>query len=442
MRRRHRRRGDGSVTVVTQYFPPERGAAQVRLGSIVAEIDRRGRRVEVVTALPNYPLGRIFPGWSRRPLQVATEGRVRVHRVWVWAAMGSGISRMANYLSFGAMSLLGLGSAPRTEWVVIEYPTLFGALPALVVARLRGQRTTVIVADLWVDAIVELGALPDGRLLALMRRLERQLLRRADLVTAVTEGVQDAVVAKGVDPQRLAWLPNGADTVMFSPGAEDAELRAELGVAAHEHLFLYAGTHGYVHGLQVVLDAAALLADEPVRFVLVGDGSEKASLVAQAQARGLDNIRFLAPVAPEEVARMLRVATAGLATVRAGDLYRSVRSAKMLPTMSSGRPVIYSGDDEGARLVASVGAGLVTDPGDGADLAAAIRRLVASPQECAELGAAGRGWVVEHASWQRLVGDWLERLDRFDPRSPSATPAPAGGTAGGTSAGTSAGADG
>ena len=411
-----------SFTLVTQYYPPERGAAQVRLGSIVRQLARRGHRVEVVTALPNYPIGRIFPGWSHRPMQVGEEGGTRIRRMWIWAAMGSGPGRVANYLSFGAMSLVGLGSARRADWVIVEYPTLFGALPAVVLASLRGQRVVVIVADLWVDSIVEIGTISDGRVIRVLRRAERWMLRRADVVTAVTEGVRDAVEAKGVDPRRLAWLPNGADTEMFAPGPEDPSVRAELGLVEGEHLFLYAGTHGYVHGLEVVLDAAELLSDAPVRFVLVGDGSEKSALQRQATERGLTNVTFLSPVAPEEVARLLRSSTAGLATVRAGDVYKTVRSAKMFPTMSSGLPVVYSGDDEGARLVATVGAGLVTAPEDGAALAAAMRELVDAPELRARMGATGREWVQANASWEQLVGRWLDRLAELGSDMPPGRP--------------------
>ncbi len=403
------------ITLVTQYFPPERGAAQVRLGSIVADLVARGQRVDVVTALPNYPLGRIFDGWSHRPLQSGDEGGATVRRVWVWAAMGSGVARIVNYLSFGAMSLLGLATAHRSKWVVVEYPTLFGAMPAVIVARARRQAVAVIVADLWIDSIVEIGTLPDGWLVGLLRRAERWMLRRADAVTAVTEGVRDALVAKGVDPGRLAWLPNGADTVMFSPGDGDPALRARLGLSEGEHMVLYAGTHGYVHGLDVVLDAARLLEDDPIRFVLVGDGSEKEALRARAEQMGLRNVEFLDPVAPEEVAALLRCATVGLATVREGDVYRTIRSAKALPTMASGRPVIYSGDDEGSRLVASIGSGRVTAPGNAEELASAVRELVADPQLCSELGAAGRAWIVDHASWHHLVGVWVDRLAELDP---------------------------
>ena len=102
--------------VVTQYFRPERGAAQVRLGAIVDQLRAAGHWVEVVTALPSYPLGRVFPGWRRRAVQRSVEHDTPVTRVWVWAAMGNGIGRVLNYLSFGAMSVVGLLRSPRSRW--------------------------------------------------------------------------------------------------------------------------------------------------------------------------------------------------------------------------------------------------------------------------------------------------------------------------------------
>ncbi len=272
----------------------------------------------------------------------------------------------------------------------------------------------IIVADLWVDSIVEIGTLSEGALIGLLRRVERWMLRRADVVTAVTEGVRDALIDKGVASDRLAWLPNGADTTMFAPGDADPELRDRLTPSDEDHLFLYAGTHGYVHGFDVVLDAAQLLADVPVRIVLVGDGSEKAGLQERARQFGIDNVVFLDPVAPEEVAAMLRCATAALASVRAGDVYRTIRSAKAIPAMASAVPVLYSGDDEGSRLVAAVGAGRSTAPGDPRALADAIRTSWPATPSCVRRSwAAGREWVLEHASWHHLVGrgwcNWTAR---------------------------------
>ncbi len=409
-----KRAGAASFLFVTQYFPPERGAAQVRLGSVTRELQRRGHDVEVLTAIPNYPTGRFFDGWSRRPWQRRNEDGIRVVRLWIWPAMGSGLGRVANYLSFGLASIVGLLGARSATWTVVEYPTLFGAVPAVAWCRLRRRKVVVNVADLWVDASVAVGALPDGRLVEVLRRIERWMLQQADAVNAVTEGVREALVEKGVDPQRLCWLPNGADVDLFAPGPPEPADTAALRLGEDEYLFIYAGTHGYVHGLDVVLDAAEALDGEPVRFLLVGGGSEKDRLVADAARRGLRSVAFWDPVAPERVADLLRLASGGIACTRAGELYQSIRSAKMLPMMASGRPVLYSGDDEGARLVAAHGAGIATPAGDAGALADAVRRIVADPEVGAAMGARGRAYVVEHSSWQAVVGRWLDDLAAVD----------------------------
>jgi glycosyltransferase involved in cell wall biosynthesis len=241
------------------------------------------------------------------------------------------------------------------------------------------------------------------------------MLRGATAVTAVTEGVREALIDKGVDPARICWLPNGADTEQFSPGPVDPAVDAELGLEPGEHLILYAGTQGYVHGLEVVLDAAEELRDLPIRFALVGGGSEQPALREAAEARRLAKVSFHDPVAPDDVARYLRRATAGLASVRDLELFRSVRSAKMFPTMATAKPVIYAGNDEGAALVRESGAGITTAPGDGAALAAAIRRVIADPDEAEALGAAGRRWIEEEGSWRVLIERWLADLGRVAP---------------------------
>ncbi|MCB1040027.1 MAG: glycosyltransferase family 4 protein [Acidimicrobiales bacterium] len=406
----------GSFLIVTQYYAPERGAAQVRLGALAKQLQRRGARTEVLTALPNYPLGRIFDGWSRRPVQRVDEDGVRVVRVWIFASMGSGVMRMVNYASFGLMSLLGLAWTRPADWTIVEYPTLFGALPVATWARLRGRKVVVNVADLWVDAIVELGALRDGVAVRILRRVEAWMLRRATAVTAVTDGLRDALIAKGVDPARICTMTNGADTELFSPGAPDPAVDRELGLSPDEHLFLYAGTQGYVHGLEPFLDAAEALRDDPVRIVFVGGGSERPALEAAARSRGLANVAFHDPVPPEEIARYVRRATIGLASIRELELFKSVRSAKIFPVMACAKPVIYAGDDEGAALVRETGAGLVVAHGDVPGFVAAVRRLVADPDEARTMGEAGLRWIEDEGSWRAILERWLADLDGVAPR--------------------------
>src|SRR4030095_13771855 len=93
--------------ILTQYYPPEIGAPQIRLRSVVRELRRNGIEVEVLTALPNYPTGRIFAGYDRCLKMTETIDHVRVTRTWIYAGTGkSAHVRLANYLSFTLTALV------------------------------------------------------------------------------------------------------------------------------------------------------------------------------------------------------------------------------------------------------------------------------------------------------------------------------------------------
>ena len=121
--------------ILTQYFHPEIGASQTRLAAIAHELMALGHEIEVVTALPNYPTGKIFQEYRHRWYVSEKWDEISVHRVWVYASSGAGVKRMANYVSFLATSLLGLYSACKPDWIFVESPP-----PTLALSGLRASR--------------------------------------------------------------------------------------------------------------------------------------------------------------------------------------------------------------------------------------------------------------------------------------------------------------
>jgi glycosyltransferase involved in cell wall biosynthesis len=174
-------------------------------------------------------------------------------------------------------------------------------------------------------------------------------------------------------------------------------------------MFLYLGTHGYVHGLDVILDAAKLTAGR-AQFALVGDGSDKQRLVRKAHEMNLQNVVFADPVPMLEASRVLSACRAALVTVRASEMSKRIRSAKMFPAMASAKPVIYCADDEGASLVSAADCGIVVPPGDGESLAKAILALADDPEEARRLGAKGRAVVERDYQWSGIVERWLAEM--------------------------------
>lgn len=372
-----------------------------------------GNDVEVVTGLPNYPRGRFFPGYERCFYRREVRQGVIIHRVWLYPATGGGVERALNYLSFTLMSLFGLLHASRPDYIFVESPPLFLSIPAHIAGTFWGVPFIFNVSDMWPDVIVEGGFSKEGRLIRWMRRLESWSYRKAAYVNAVTEGVRSALLTeKAVPADKLLFLPNGADTVLFQPRLPDEALKASLGLEGKK-VIIWIGTIGFAHGLDQVLRVAKMLQGvTDVHFLFVGDGSAKASLMQLRQDLQLHNVSFHDPVPLEQLPPFLSIAEAGLASLISIPLYDGARPSKLFPVLASGKPLIFVGKGEGARLVQEANAGLVIPPGDLENLAEAILRLTQDRQLAHEYGQNGCQFIRSRMQWSHLIANWIDSLAR------------------------------
>ncbi len=399
---------------LTQYFAPEASAAPIRLAAIIRQLRRLGHDVEVVTGMPNYPVGRIFDGYRGKFYTCEIWEGVRVHRVWLYAAVGKGWRRYLNYLTFTLLSFFGLMRAAKPDCLFVESPPLSLSMPGFFYSRLRNVPFVFYVADLWPDAVRDnLELDKEGVALKFARALELWSYRKADYVCAVTEGILSELQSRRVPQRKLLFLPNGVDLEQFAPMPPDDRLRQELGLQGKE-IVLYAGTHGYAHGVERILQAARVLQERrpECHFVFVGDGSAKPMLIREAKKLGIHNVSFLDPVPPEKVGSLFSIALCGLVSLNESSISQHTRPVKSLTAMSCGRPVVYIGPGEGGRLVKNANAGLVLERGEPDAIADAICRLAGDPVLAASLGRNGRKFVEEYLPWPLLVRRWLHDLTR------------------------------
>ncbi|MBN1628629.1 MAG: glycosyltransferase family 4 protein [Thermoleophilia bacterium] len=376
------------IGILTQYYPPEMGAPQARLSYLARRLRERGHEVVVLTAMPHYPRGRVFPGYGGLRRQEELEG-VRVTRTYVYAATGVGAARLLNYTSFAASSLfLGTPTLPRLDYLVTECPPLFVGPSGYLISRFRRARWIFNVSDLWVDSALRLGVLHEGLTLRAARAVERFCYRKAWCITGQSQEILQSVSA-GSPGAMTYHLPNAVVTEAFSPTFRSTEIRERLASGASA-IAVYAGLHGYAQGLDQVLDAAQKLSDlNELRLVLVGDGPEKKTLMARADAAHLSNVTFLDAVAREEVPAILASADIALVPLKK-SLFGAVPS-KIYEAMASGIPVVLSAEGEAAEIVRDSGAGVSVRPGDSDALAEVLRRLTLDPDYRCRLGDAGVG---------------------------------------------------
>lgn len=403
------------VGILTQYYPPEIGAPQVRLPELAKRLTQRGHQVIVLTAMPNYPTGHLYPGYGGFFRRDQQDG-IPVLRAAIFPTKSvSMVPRMSNYLSFMLSAFcVGLVKLPRLDYLVTESPPLFLGITGYLLARLKGSRWIFNVSDLWPDSAVRLGVLRKRLNYRLARSLEAFLYRVSWLVTGQSRETLDSIHQRfpGVNVRRLS---NGVDVTGFAPGRRSDTARRQLAPDAPGAVVaIYAGLHGIAQGLEQILHAAAALRDLPqLRFVLVGDGPEKEKLMRIAQAQQLDNVRFLDPVSPGAVPALVASADIGLVPLKV-RLPGAIPS-KLYETMACGLPTVLVAEGEPGEIVEECEAGLVVRPGDAAALVAALRRLTQEPALRRTLGENGRRAACQRFDRALILREFVSFLERENP---------------------------
>lgn len=398
------------IAILTQYYPPEMGAPQARLSELAAHLMRHGHEVLVLTAMPNYPQGRVYRDYAGFALKEQRDG-VDVLRAWIRPTKSTAVvPRTISYMSFVVSSILvGLVWLPRLDVLITESPPLLLGISGFLLSRLKRARWVLNVSDLWPESAVALAVLGNGPLTRLAYRLEAFCYRHAWRVSCQSHEIRANIDQRFPQVQTVSFS-NGVDTRRFSPASRSDATRRELtGRAAL--VALYAGLYGVAQGLDQLLAAAERLKTEDLRLVLIGDGPEKAALVEKAEADRLQNVTFLEPRSREDMPALL--ASADIAVVPLKMRLRGAVPSKLYEAMASSLPVVLVADGEPAEIVRSAQAGIVVMPGDIEGLADALRRLARSADERLRLGAAGRVAAVEGYDRTRLCDAFVKVLESY-----------------------------
>ncbi|MGE5207440.1 MAG: glycosyltransferase family 4 protein [Chlamydiota bacterium] len=391
--------------LLTQYYPPETGAAPNRLSDWARRLAAGGHEVTVLTAVPNYPRGEIFPGYRDRLLYEEKQGNLRVLRTRIYVSRSAGfIGRLASYFSFVFAAIVaGIIKVKRQDILLVESPPLFAGLAGLFLKMWLRAKMVFNVSDLWPESAVAMGVLHNSRLIRWSTWLEEMLYRHSRLVTGQTEHiVADIRRRTGV---ATALATNGVDHVLFSEKAlagRQAQRRA-LGFDGH-FVAGYAGLFGLAQGLDVVLDSAEILRQFPdVLFVLVGDGPERARLCAEAERRGLDNVRFYPPQPAFLMPAVMASFDAAIVPLKRLELFKGALPCKLFECMAAGVAVITAIAGEAQELVQAAQGGICVAPEDSGAIAAAILRLRGDPALARRLGTNARSYVLRHYGRQEIA---------------------------------------
>lgn len=361
------------ILLLTQWFDPEptfKGLVFAR------ELVRQGFEVEVLTGFPNYPGGKVYPGYRIKWLQREVIDGVQVTRVPLYPDHGqSAVKRVLNYASFAASSLFyGLFMAKRADVIYAYHPPLTVGVTASLLRLLRRIPVVYDIQDMWPDTLRATGMINNPRALDMVAKVCEWVYRRVDHIVVLSPGFKRLLMERGVPAGKLDVIYNWADEASLT--APQGHLPADF-PGTDRFRILFAGNMGKAQALDAVLDAAALLQERNsrVNFVMLGGGVEVSRLKQRAAELKLGNVVFLPPVPMAEVGTMLNAADVLLVHLSKDPLFEITIPSKTQAYMAVGKPLLMAVDGDAAALVQQSGGGLVAKSENAKSIAQAAESM-------------------------------------------------------------------
>ncbi|MEU5550455.1 glycosyltransferase family 4 protein [Micromonospora sp. NPDC047793] len=399
------------IGLLTQWFDPEPGPAALP-GMLATALAGRGHEVQVLTGFPNYPTGRLAPGYRMARRRDETVGATRIRRVALYPSHDrSALRRVANYGSF-AVSALASGTPVLRglDALWVGNSPISVALPMWFARYAHRVPVLLHVLDLWPDSVVASGFLGTGRL---SRTVERgmagwcdAMYRSAARVACVSPGAVDLLAGRGVPREKLRHIPMWADE---TPRPRAGDLRAELGLRPDQVVLVYAGALGEAQGLDSLVDACARVADPRLVCVIAGSGTTEERLRRRAEELGAAHVRFLGQLPRERMPALMATGDVHYVSLRPGGMSAYTMPSKVQATLAAGRALLVAAEGDAADVARDSGAGITARPGDPDSIAAALRELCGLGREKLDLlGQAGR----QHYERVFSVSAGAERVER------------------------------
>ena len=340
-----------TILIITNYYPPETGAASNRISHLAEGLQKHGFKVSILTPLPNYPTGKIFKGYKHKFKQTSIENNIRVHRLWIFASNSKNkFLRLLSMVSYG-LSLAWFfiwNNIPKT--VIVQSPPLLVAFTSMLFLRTKKRKLILNISDLWPIAGFELGVFKKNLTYKVLERLEYFNYKRADLVLGQSEEILTHVTSKFPNKTTFLYRNYPAFEIHFlnSYSLSDGKLK-----------LVYAGLLGVAQGIYKLLEN---LEYSNIEFHIYGAGSEK-ELIEDFIAKHPE----LPITYHGEVDRKIlhhELLKYDLAIIPLlSRIYGSVPS-KIFEYARLGIPMLYFGGGEGEKIIAQNDLGWIAEAGN------------------------------------------------------------------------------
>jgi glycosyltransferase involved in cell wall biosynthesis len=390
-----------NILFVTQNFYPE----TFGINDIVSDMAGCGYNVDVLTGLPNYPMGRFYDGYGIFKRGSRYYHGARLFRCAVFPRLkNSKIGISLNYASFAicaTFKLLRLAFRKYDKVFVYEPSPLFQAIPGLIAAKLKRCEKIIYVLDIWPESVYSVVDIKNKVFRRMLKKYSERTYRKFDRVLVTSRGFVPQFEAAGIERSKITYIPQWSTPMVQGETDEESSQRFK-----DTFNVVFTGNVGIPQNLSILAQAAQKLADyKDIRYIIVGDGDYLNDFLKLVSDMKLEDVFVFEGRKPQDkMAGYYATADCLFASLKNIELFTKIIPAKIQAYMQSGKPVICSITGEGAQVVDEAGCGLTSDAGDAQALAQNIIKLYnMTDDERRKMGAKGIAYSKEHFDREKLL---------------------------------------
>ncbi|MBR5849284.1 MAG: glycosyltransferase family 4 protein [Bacteroidaceae bacterium] len=396
------------ILFLTDNFPPEVNAPATRTFEHCREWVKAGHDVTVITCFPNYPQGKVYPGYTNSLCKTECMDGIKVVRVWSYMTANKGfIKRIIDFISFSVTSFFA-GLFRECDIIVATSPQFFTALSGRTLGFFKRKPWIMEVRDLWPDSIKAVGAMKESVVLKYFSKEEKWCYSSAKKIVVVTNSFKREIAKKGIPEDKIFVIKNGANTELFKPREKSQELLRKLGLEG-KRVLGYVGTLGMAHKIDFLIDCVKDLDD--YALMILGNGAEKENIQQKIENEGIKNVVLLDSVPKNEVAEYIALQDAALVNLRKSSLFTTVIPSKIFETASMRIPIMLGVDGEAREMVEEFGAGLFYEPENREDFLEKLNTLFSSPEVYKNCCDGGEKLAAAYDR-KRLAAEMLEIISK------------------------------
>jgi len=389
------------ILYLTQWFEPEPAFKGLAFARALVE---RGHEVEVVTGFPNYPIGKVYPGYRVRAYQREVIDGIVVHRVPLYPSHDrSSFRRGLNYISFSLSAAIFCAVHARRFDVIYAYPPITGGMAAVFAGTIARKPFIIDIQDLWPDSVVKSGMPGTHRIGGFLDRLCNFVYRRATRIVSQSVGIKKRLIDRGVPEGKIVVIYNWADEQAAAPAGLCDLAPYEF---AGRFNIVYGGNIGRVQGLDTLVRAAHIARQQVphLQLLVIGNGIEEDNLKKLVDELKATNVRIAPSVPRTQIGDVFAAADVLALHLWNDPLFEITIPQKTQFYMAMGKPVLIGVLGEAAEFVTQAGAGIAVVPQDvDAMVSAMVRFATLSPETLAEMGRRAREAYVRDFLFAKAI---------------------------------------